>query len=771
MSSKQKYKTTRKPASLLWKPLEIKGWGLFSSVAKAMAALATLKWESAVAEALKAVDCVTFKDDPRGLAWSLVYRAMTRAVIDLISAPESSLSRDQIERARARALDSDAELAAVEVVIDDTFFAHPGWSTYCRAVTHQLRSWLVAGGLGEERAGELAWHLPGYFTAALSREWLANRTYLASLTAETFRTPFTPAEEQDLAWSKYAGWLHDQANRRLFEEEFGFMDVYVPLRAYVEAFEGSGKLSITVQMVEKLLDAWMDKASPADPLRVVEGDPGAGKSSLARAYGATRFGLRRGGRHWRVIYVPLHHPALDLGKPLDEAVAGYCNSIGVSLAKPLDIDAPDPTLLILDGLDELSKAGQVGERIIHAFVSEVNALLTKWNYGRDPAQLLALLCGRPVAVDAIKASVRTDQGLLNLLPYMIERDELHYRLPDKTVKIIDPQGLLKIDQRLAWWSKYGAARGRGSGEEAYKNLRSRHDLAPITAQPLLNYLVAFLASPSGDLSGLPANLAAIYERLLRRIWERGWEQRHQVPALAGFSYEQFVDLLEVVALTAWHAGNTRSIRARQVEERLEAHQKTLLAGLEQTTSAGVIRLLLGFFFRPMGREEGERTYEFTHKAFAEYLVSRRLVRQVAELAADWHQAFGTRLWNPEEALIRWAKVFGPVQFGTEIWEFVAEELAERPQEDIKLYQDLVAYLLGVVVREDMPMHSMVAQLGHAATYKEMNRQALNSEHAFLRMLGACAGRTQSRSRIPELANELPRWLGARWGDTLTMDTS
>ena len=59
-----------------------------------------------------------------------------------------------------------------------------------------------------------------------------------------------------------------------------------------------------------------------------------------------------------------------------------------------------------------------------------------------------------------------------------------------------------------------------------------------------------------------------------------------------------------------------------------------------TPAGGILRLLLGFFFRPLGRDEGERTYEFTHKTFAEYLVAARLNREITELTAVWEKTGG-----------------------------------------------------------------------------------------------------------------------------------
>jgi hypothetical protein len=436
-------------------------------------------------------------------------------------------------------------------------------------------------------------------------------------------------------------------------------------------------------------------------------------------------------------------------------------AVGVGTMKPLDREGPDPTLLILDGLDELSKAGQVGERVIQSFVSEVTALQASRNM-RDRAQLLVLLCGRPVAVDTIKASVRSEEGVINLLPYRADRDDLARPAGDRRVQLGGQVDLLEEDQRKRWWMKYYLARGRDHGEDVYEQLQARKELTSLTAQPLLNYLVALLAPPSGDLSGLPGNLCDLYGQLLREIWERGWEKRQQVPALKEVRFEEFEELLQVIALTAWHAGSQRSIRSALVEQKCAPEQLDLLGRLGQDGPGGVLRLLLGFFFRPLGRDEGERTYEFTHKSFAEYLLARRLGRTVAELTEDWKQGKAGRLWADEQALIRWAEVFGPVQFGEEVWEFVRLELKALGEEVARARQALSAHLLGVVIRDGMPMHAMTARLGASATFKEMARQALNCEHGLLMALSGCFGVTRQASRIPGLAGQLPPWLNARW---------
>jgi hypothetical protein len=42
-------------------------------------------------------------------------------VLDLLNDPETGLTHDRVERARERAAPSDGALAAIDVVIDDSF--------------------------------------------------------------------------------------------------------------------------------------------------------------------------------------------------------------------------------------------------------------------------------------------------------------------------------------------------------------------------------------------------------------------------------------------------------------------------------------------------------------------------------------------------------------------------------------------------------------------------------------------------------------------------
>ncbi|MDB5310333.1 MAG: pentapeptide repeat protein [Gemmataceae bacterium] len=756
----------KRPTPLLLKPLQVSDWpGLFQTLTKLGHDLAKMEFDAAFPGATKALSYVEFKNRPQELAWTLIFRSMTRAVGRILA-----WCRKKIPVQLARlgiGVDVsrlDAELDNIDVSIDQEFFDRPGASPYVRQVCWRLRGWLIAAGVSDTLADNIIGRVPRDFSVLLSDEWLKNQDQLKDLLPEHRKTPFTPAVEEEFEWAKCAAWLQEQADRRVFDEEFGVLAVYIPLRTYADRDDAS-KVTRTIGMVEEMLDQWLEAGRADDDVRVVEGDPGAGKSTLARIYAADRFGRTFGTRRWRVLYSPLHHPAFQTERPLAEAVKAYYEDVNVRLQKPLDREATDPTLLILDGLDELSRGGHVGLDVIRTFMAEVVGLKNAWNEGRKDARLLVLLCGRPIAADVAKRVVRRSEAVLYLLPFVIDKKALTQTVDGKTADLSGRTTLLDTDQREEWWDKYATARGRTPSPEAYQDIKKNPVLEPITAQPLLNYLVAYVRENS-EGTKLPENLCSIYAVLLRRVYDRGWE-RTQVPAVDKLEFSEFCSLLEEMAVAAWHAGNTRSIRVSAVQERLTPKQRGRLLELEKKVEDGVLRLLLGFFLRPRGQDRGDELYEFTHKSFAEYLIARRLAGELDRLAQDWQDSGSRRRWNDEHALVEWAKLFGPTRLDDDIVRFVEEEGKRSGEHKVPGWREMLARLLETVVRDGMPMHVMITKIKPEPTFREMDRWALNAEVAMLRGLGVCFSILGVRTRIVGLDSRLEEWVRGRWFHPMT----
>jgi hypothetical protein len=376
-----------------------------------------------------------------------------------------------------------------------------------------------------------------------------------------------------------------------------------------------------------------------DSVRLISGDPGCGKTSFAKEFVAelaADWQKQLAGTPRRVLFAPLHR--FNFTGDLQLTLRNYLSAAGILPTDydPLDASSGTPRLLIFfDGLDEISEQGRPGREAIQRFAGQVGILARTLNHTQP--RVFFMLGGRQLSIDASREHFQRPRQVLHALPYRVAAEKGDYEVDPNT-----GPGDLSADLRPLWWQQYGAAKGK-----PYAGLPEavdRPDLVPITSQPLLNYLLAqSLERGRLDFSA-PISLNQIYGDLLTAVYERHWGDAEEVPvarargrtmprpghpALTPLAWEDFVRLLEEVALLAWH-GTGRTVSANAVEKACEELRlKAKLEAFKQGAEAGAVSLLVSFFFRQAARIGGEPSFEFTHKSFGEYLAGRRLIRTIA----------------------------------------------------------------------------------------------------------------------------------------------
>ena len=467
---------------------------------------------------------------------------------------------------------------------------------------------------------------------------------------------------------------------------------------------------------------------------------------------AERIRVTGGGTPLRVLFVPLHR--FDFLGELVDAVGAFVETTGILPHNPLaSASRESRLLLVFDGLDELSMQGQIATEVAQQFVREVQKKVSQLNYTKTCVQ--AILSGREMVVQASRSEFRKPQQILHLLPYFVTESECQ----DKQQPFVDPEQLLAADRRQDWWQRYGRTTGREYG--GLPEALARKSLIEITAQPLLNYLVA-LSFARGKLDFAKThNLNAIYADLIEGVYDRGWAQA-QHPSLQGIELEDFVRILEEVALAIWHRdGRTASLKA--IEERCSrSGLADLLAAFQVGAKQGITRLLTAFYFRQSSVAAGEKTFEFTHKSFGEYLTARRIVREIdlidEELAR--HRRDRDRGWDDSRALERWARLCGPTTIDQYRLQFIGAELELWPIARVAQCQQTIRHLIEVVLHSSMPMEKL------PLTFHQAVCQSCNAETALLAVLNACARVTKIVSTVawpnPEaLSNWLAKLVGQR----------
>ncbi|MEB3886142.1 pentapeptide repeat-containing protein [Lyngbya sp. CCY1209] len=715
--------------------MSLKPGELLQGVAKGGIAVIFQNWENAGASAVDILKSLDINpNEPSAIAWLLVQRSLIGAMLELVKerSLQTELDPQELRQTLDRELENHQELPR-------TFFDRPKDLDLLDAVRQPYQSWLESQGFEPTHSANLAKRLPSYFVFALHREWRSNPATYAILTKE-LDTPFAEAIDRELAWKHYLIWLQRRVNEPMFEESFGLADVYIPLRGYYEKkssesrepenLKSPKKERVAIDLHETLTN-WVKRADKEDAIRVICGGPGSGKSSFCKMFAAK---LAQ-DETTRILFIPLHH--LKIRDALQDAVQDFIDTDLDNLLPPNPLTKEhqeSQVLLIFDGLDELAMQGKAAFQVAQDFITEVQSNLNRYN--QTEAKILVLMSGRDIVVQHNQTYFRKEGQILHLLPYSLKSEK------EWGISYIDEQQLLTTDLRQVWWKKYGELKGK-----VYQGLPPELDrgkLAEITAQPLLNYLIALSYDRQRLDFSETNNLNSIYSDLLDRVFERDWENyRH--PTLNAIDKKDFIRILEEIAIACWH-GNRRTATIAQIENRCNSKLQKLLEVMRCNDSqSGVTQLLTAFYFRQSEQYASDATFEFTHKTFGEYLAACRIVLQLKNTHEEFHrkQDDPDKGWDEKHCLSEWAKLCGPSEVDQYLLTFLRDEMALQDPEEVKQWQQTLCQLIDYMLRKGMPME----KLDPRPSYFEESYQARNAEEALLAALSSCAYVTEIVSNI------------------------
>ena len=750
----------KKSVSVLFKPVKADFKDLFKALAKGVGHTATGRWAELGGDSVEALSALGLTTEPGELAFLLIRRSLTTAVFELVGDSASQLSDKTAADADALADSLDMSIEAKDMSVDRKFLDRPGDLPVVESFKRLLSDWLKGLGIEEPAADAIAGRLPTYFVYALNQEWRRNSKSYGPL-LEALNTPFTKAGDREWAWAQYSALLERRIQEPVFDEPFSLSQIFVPLSAYysrerprteleADAFrdERHKRRHVVIDLQEEL-ERWVDGADPQDAIRVISGGPGSGKSSFARVFAS---GIAQSQSRIKVLFVPLH--LIDASKDLVEEVGRFVRDEGVS--NPLDPESPDPNLLVVfDGLDELASQGKAAADIARGFVREVEKTVERRN--QHAVRLRVLLSGRELVVQENESEFRRPRQILNLLPYFTPLSAKYENdvVVQDGIEYEDRAKLLQKDTRQEWWKNYGLLTGKHF-EGLPKELK-RDDLTEITAQPLLNYLVALSFTRDKLDFSKDINLNSIYADLVTAVHERGYEKHRAYGPIRHMTLEDFSRVLEEIGLAAWH-GDGRTTTVREIEEHCKASGVgRMLDAFQEGAKAGVTRLLAAFFFRQYGqRISGDPTFVFTHKSFGEYLAARRVVRAMERVNRELERRASNpdEGWDERDALKHWAQICGPSAMSEYLHAFLVNEVRLRSRTELEGWQEQLTRLFNFVLRHAMPMEQL-----QIATFREAMFQSRNAEEALLVALNVCAQTTGRRSLIQEPeATTFATWL-------------
>ncbi|MGF1487411.1 MAG: pentapeptide repeat-containing protein [Prochloraceae cyanobacterium] len=736
----------------------------------------SLKWESLAESGVDISAAFGVNAKPGEVAYFLITRSFASAIDTLLTENQLLLTREpNKEEIRNILIDRfDSYLENDEIIIGDRFYNNAIDLPFVGKLKTEFANWLKQFIDRDSDINNLKNRFPAYFISALNEQWLS-KDY--NCLKERLNTPFSLAEKQAFGWLRYHAWLQKLVEESIFTESFSLKQIYVDLRSYykVEAEKESNKSysrsdineekkyqKVVVNLDEEL-EKWLEKADSNDGIRLLTGGPGSGKSSFAKIFAAKI--AKKGDIN--VLYIPLHR--LEFAKDLIEAVASFIDFNSYLIENPLDSKNANLRLFIIfDGLDELSMQGKIAAETARNFVDQVFSKVELFNL--EKTRLQVLITGREVVIEAHKIKFKNSQQLLYLLPYFIPEAERE--------NYINTNNLLAEDQRQIWWQKYGRAIGKN-----YPGLPAKlntENLTEITAQPLLNYLVAFAFDDSDENNQFKftknTKLNQIYQYLLERVYQRDYEkQGNQI--IKGISQQNFINILQEIAISSWHR-ESRSTTVSEIEKRCEnSGLKGILESFknsfqDDSKTTVVTRFLIAFYFRESDRLSGsEKTFEFTHKSFSEFLTAKRIVTEIIYIHKNLERPKKDCLdgFDEREALIRWATLCGKTGIDRYIFNFILDEISLIYAEDRELisnWQLTLCRLIEYVMANGMPMEG----LKNRPNFKEEMRQSRNAEEALLIVLNACARNTRKLSNINWGSNDaFGTWISRLQGQRLDFE--
>jgi Pentapeptide repeats (8 copies) len=681
------------------------------------------------------------KITPASLAGVLINRALIKSIADIISTYcEEWKQLTVVERARLNEhLLSQIPIDSSGIEIDRDFFEQPQVFSGLAEAQSWMELWLQDLVENPAAAQAMSARLPSYFTCALHDELRVNRDKYQPLNTHFTDTLVSEAYHRDMGWRRYTAWLDKQLDEPIFAETFGIRPLYVPLCAYYiekkdDDREGASQTREIrhARDLESAMDAWLLDPKAAC-IRLISGGPGSGKSTFTKWW-AARVAAQGICKVW---HIALHH--LDLKGDLEERLKIFAAKNLYLRGNPLD---ELKILIIFDGLDELALSGKVGLAAAENFVEQLITLVNA-----SQKDLKVLVSGRDAIVQSQINRFSNPDQIWHLLPYYIPKDQAkEYQS--------QPQNLLATDRRQNWWQKYGGLKG-----EKYEGLPkslSIKSLDEITSQPILNYLVAISDYFLQNKIDESKTRNQIYQSLLQKVYERGWAEQNKStrdskhPITQYMSFADFQLVLEEVGLCAWH-GDGRKVSEVEIITHCENSSKKIRGLLSyfseniNSTQDRITKLLTAFYFQPRGedRASGNKTFEFTHKSFGEFLVAKRLVRAIGDINRKYRDDEDG--WNEKQSLKYWAEVCKSGTLDFDVLEFVRQEVRLRYQDRPDLigqWQETCCKLIEYLLREGLPME----EFGGLSFY-QMNNRAIQAEIVLLSMLNTCTVCTRFSSNI------------------------
>lgn len=519
----------------------------------------------------------------------------------------------------AKGLPFDRDVVAAAFEANDGLFTHfrsdsvadPTASEGYQALAHRVAELAREVELSDAQTAEIQIEMRLAYQKSFYERLRSNRSVESFAMAEA-NHPLRAALDQERAWAAYDRRLCHQIREPVLVEDLWVERTYVPLKGMVAepldpAVRNPSAQVRHGQPVGELLDRWIEAADPDDPIRLLLGGPGSGKSTELKML-AVRL-LRQADV--RVVFVPLNRFGLD--KDIGKALGDYLNINVGPVTNPWKRSGGlRRFLFIFDGLDELALQGPEAFAEAEQFPRRLRDSLPREIEGvRGLVQ--CIVSGRHLAIDALQGQFPAE-AFVHVLPMHIwqaqERSELRAYFED--------------DLRDRLWDRFAEIDGRVP--EGMPEILTNVKFRDLTDSPITNVLLWTAYRVHGDELGL-WNRSRLFEMHTKEVFVRRYNRAESPTRLR---FDEYFAAMREAAICAWPQGG-RTFRLDCVAARCrDTALNDALGAIVRPDGQPGPGLLAFYVWSATGSLPAQPTVEFVLKPFADFLIARRLVAEVLE---------------------------------------------------------------------------------------------------------------------------------------------
>jgi hypothetical protein len=467
--------------------------------------------------------------------------------------------------------------------------------------------------------------------------------------------------------------IAEKPKEKVFEEEFGFEDIYVELQVAAIAENTSNSQP---QLIEEWALGLLNDESKSGQVLFIQGEPGRGKSVFCRMF------ADRVRRELYPIWIPILIRLRDITNFADDfdKMLGYAVDQSFAISDNWLRNRNTRFLFVLDGFDELLLE-RVRNLNLKDFLDRVSEFQTKCQVNSERGHRV-IITGRPLALFGIEKD----------MPDNLER-----------VKILDMSEELQ-EKWLHKWAKLKGADKAQEFKDFLSNLNCPEQVKTLAKEPMLMYFLAAMHT-DGKLkiedfqNAGNSTKILIYELTLDWVLnkQRSEGRKNLNQALTKLDKEELRYILKEAGLCVVQSGGIFTT-LDAIKDRLAPELITKLNKANTENEEDKLPVALATFYLKSS-DTKDNSMEFLHNSFGEFLCAERFVDNLMEWSQQKPDPSNPHLqvWKVDKKDLE-RQIYDLFGFGALTYEIVEyltalidREFAGKDDDFVRLFERLYGF--------------------------------------------------------------------------------